>query len=202
VLLIVRHGESQPARADAPFPLVDGHGDPALAPDGVKQAALVCSRLASFSVDAVYVTPLRRTAQTAAPLLAASGLTASVAPDLVEVDLGEWEGGLIRQRTAEGHPLALRMREEERWDVVPGAESMEHLQERVRRGVLAIAAAHPGERVAVFTHGGVIGQIFAEAARSRSFAFVGADNGSLSELVVAGDRWVVRRFNDTAHLYG
>jgi hypothetical protein len=26
------------------------------------------------------------------------------------------------------------------------------------------------------------------------------DNASISELVVAGDTWTVRRFNDTAHL--
>ena len=30
--------------------------------------------------------------------------------------------------------------------------------------------------------------------------FIGADNGSISHLVVTGDRWVIRRFNDTTHL--
>ena len=32
-----------------------------------------------------------------------------------------------------------------------------------------------------------------------SHQFVGADNGSITHLVVSADRWVVRRFNDTAH---
>ncbi len=36
----------------------------------------------------------------------------------------------------------------------------------------------------------------------RGFAFVGADNGSITHLVVTADRWIVRRFNDTAHLGG
>ena len=35
---------------------------------------------------------------------------------------------------------------------------------------------------------------------SRPFAFIGADNGSISEIVVHGDRLMVRRFNDAAHL--
>ena len=76
VIVLVRHGASGPARADRPFPLVNGHGDPELAPEGVAQAKLVCDRLAdSEPLDAIYVTPLRRTSQTAAQLAAHTGLT-------------------------------------------------------------------------------------------------------------------------------
>ena len=32
------------------------------------------------------------------------------------------------------------------------------------------------------------------------FAFVTADNGSISRIVVSGNRWIIRGFNDTAHL--
>jgi probable phosphoglycerate mutase len=200
VLLLVRHGESAPARIGDPFPLVDGQGDPELAPDGRLQAQRVGDRLAGEPIDAIYVTTLRRTAETAAPLAAALGLTPTVAPDLREVHLGEWEGGLFRKRVAEGHPLAVRMRAEERWDVIPGGESTEALSARVRGAVERIVADHPDQRVAVFTHGGVIGQILAEATGSRPFAFVGADNGSLSEVVVFDGHWVVRRYNDVNHL--
>lgn len=202
VIVLVRHGASAPARADQPFPLVNGHGDPELAPEGVAQAKLVCDRLAdSEPLDAIYVTPLRRTSQTAAQLAAHTGLTPVVVDDLVEVHLGEWEGGLYRQRVAEGHPLALQMRAEQRWDVVPGAESTEHLRTRVRRGISQIAADHPGQRVAVFTHGGVIGQILAEATASRPFAFIRADNCSISMLAVTEAGWIVLGYNDTSHLY-
>ena len=93
---------------------MDGHGDPELAPDGRRQAELVGDRLASHPIDAIYVTTLRRTAQTAAPLAAELGLTPAVEADLREVHLGEWEGELFRQRVAEGHPIAVRMSEEER----------------------------------------------------------------------------------------
>lgn len=202
VLLLVRHGESAPARLDRPFPLVNGHGDPELAPQGVEQAALVADRLTNAGISAIYVTPLRRTAQTAAPLAERLGLTPMVCDDLVEVQLGEWEQGLYRKNVAERHPLAVRMFETERWDVIPGAESTEHLSERVKRGVEQIVSKHPDQRVAVFTHGGVIGQILADATKSRPFAFTGSDNGSVSELVVVGQRWLVRGYNDTSHLDG
>ena len=54
--------------------------------------------------------------------------------------------------------------------------------------------------MAAFTHGGVIGQALALASGSRPFAFIGADNASISRLVISGDQWTVRAFNDTAHL--
>ena len=200
-ILLVRHGESEPLVPGRPFPLVDGHGDPALAPEGHEQAKRVAARLATQRIAAIYVTTLRRTAQTAAPLAAELGLTPTVEPDLREVHLGEWEGELFRQRVAEGHPIAVRMSEEERWDVIPGGEPKDDFIARLRAGLGRIAAAHPDERVAVFTHGGVIGQLLALAVGTdRSFAFVGADNGSISHLVLHGDRWILRRFNDTAHL--
>jgi 2,3-bisphosphoglycerate-dependent phosphoglycerate mutase len=200
-LLLIRHGESQPAHPEHPFPLTDGRADPELAPEGVRQAGLVAQRLAAGPpIDAIYVTSLRRTAQTAAPLAGRLGLVPVVERQLREVGLGEWEGGLYRKMVAENHPVARRMRAEERWDVIPGAEPSARFSARVRGAVGRLAAAHPGQRLAVFTHGGVIGQALALASGSRPFAFIGADNGSISEIVVAGTMWVVRRFNDTTHL--
>lgn len=200
VLLLVRHGASEPAHPDRPFPLVDGHGDPALDPVGEEQARLVAKRLANERVDAIYVTSLRRTHQTAAPLAAALGLTPVEERDLREVHLGEWEGGLIRHKLAAGDPIALRMRAEERWDVIPGAEPYDVLTARTTAAVGRIVAAHPGQRVVAVVHGGIIGHLLHLAAGSRPFAFNGADNTSISELVIDGDTQVIRRFNDTTHL--
>ena len=199
-LLLVRHGESAPARDDQPFALVDGHGDPELAPAGREQAYRVAERLEHEPLAAIYVTTLQRTVQTAAPLAARLGMVPRVEPDLREVYLGEWEGGSFRRHVAEGHPAALRMLAEQRWDVIPGAESGDSFAARVRGAVARIAAAHPDQVVAVVSHGGVIGQILALAAGTTGFAFVGSDNAAISHLVVTDDRWIIRRFNDTAHL--
>lgn len=47
----------------------------------------------------------------------------------------------------------------------------------------------------------MIAQALALATGSAPFAFLlSSGNGSLSQAVRAGERWVVRRFNDTAHL--
>lgn len=199
-LLLVRHGESAPARDGEPFPLVDGHGDPELDPVGVGQAGGVADRLQHEAIAAIYVSTLRRTAQTAAPLAARLGIEPRVEPDLREVYLGEWEGGTFRKHVAEGHPAAEQMFAEQRWDVIPGAEPGNAFAVRVRGAITRIAAAHRDETVVVVSHGGVIGQIIADATGSRGFAFTGSDNGAISHLVVTDDRWIVRRYNDTAHL--
>lgn len=199
-LLLVRHGESEAAVEGRPFPLVDGHGDPALSDDGVEQAERVGERLAGAGIDAIYVTSLRRTAQTAQPLAQRLGLTPIVEADLREVHLGEWEGGLFRKKVRDNDPIAIEMYTQQRWDVIPGAERGEAFSARVRAGIERIAAAHADQRVAVFAHGGTIGEVLAQATASAPFAFSGADNGSVSQLVVTPERWIVRRFNDTAHL--
>lgn len=199
-ILLVRHGESQAAIEGRDFELVDGHGDPALSSEGREQAALVCARLASERIDAIYVTSLRRTAETAAPLARRLSLVPQVEADLREVFLGDWEGGLFRQKIIERDPIAVQMTEEQRWEVIPGAESSETLARRVRNAIERIAAAHPDQRVAAFAHGGTIGEVLAQAAHSDPFAFTGADNASISHLVVTPERWAIRRFNDTAHL--
>jgi probable phosphoglycerate mutase len=199
-LLLVRHGESEPADPTRPFSLVDGRGDPALSPLGREQAVLVGVRLATLRVDAIYVTSLRRTAETAAPLAKSIGLVPHVEPALSEVRLGEWEGGLYRQRVAQGDPLVTQMREQERWDVIPGAESNAAIAARVGPAIERIAASHKGERVVCFAHGGTIGAVLAIATGSRPFAFIGSDNAAISSIVVVDSHWLLRGFNDRSHL--
>ena len=199
-IFIVRHGESQPFRVGEPQPLVDGHGDPPLDPRGHEQAALVAARLAQQPLDAIYVSTLQRTAQTAAPLAEATGLTPFVEPDIREIYLGEWEGGVYRVRREENHPDWQRVMTERTWDVIPGAEQEVDFAKRLGCAINRISAEHPNQRVALFTHGGVIGMISSLATGGRMHLLSESDNGSLTHLVVTGEQWQLRRFNDTSHL--
>src|SRR3712207_3502052 len=121
-IVLVRHGASAEAVPDKPFELLDGHADPPLAAEGHEQARAVAERLAGEEVAGLFVTPLRRTQETAAPLAERLGLEPVVVDDLREVMLGDWEGGKLRIHAAQGDPLFFRMLEEERWDVIPNAE--------------------------------------------------------------------------------
>lgn len=202
-IILVRHGESAPFVEGTPFPLTDGHGDPPLAPEGHESAELMAQRLVATEerIAAIYVTTLLRTHQTAAPLAARLGLRPIEIPELREVFLGDWEGGEFRRRAADLDPVVLQVHAEQRWDPVPGAETTEEFGARVRQGIERIVDAHAGETVVAVVHGGVIGQVIALATGASGFAFAGSENASISHLVVSADRWIVRCFNDTSHLW-
>ena len=201
-LLLVRHGASADSLEGETFELVEGQGDPPLSEAGRHQAEQVGLRLAQEPFDALYVSTLQRTVQTAAPLAARTGMTPVVDADLREVFLGEWEGGVLRVKAADEDPLFQKVMAEQRWDVIAGAESRQAFGGRLRRAVERITASHPGGRIVVFSHGAAIGEILAQATGSDPFAFVGPDNASISKLVVTPDRWIIRGYNDTTHLGG
>ena len=199
-IILVRHGESRAATKENPFPLVDGHGDPELHPNGEAQAVAVGERLKHEVIDAIYVTSLQRTVQTAAPLAGHLGMQTRLEADLREVCLGEWEGGILRMKAAAGDQIFVQMQAEERWDVIPGAESWETLNQRITGGLSRIHQQHPDQKVVAVLHGGVIGHILAHATGSSPFAFNGADNGSISRIVMHADGIKVRSFNDNLHV--
>jgi probable phosphoglycerate mutase len=203
-VLLVRHGASQDAVGGESFEMLEGHGNPPLSDLGRRQAELVGARLVQSPPDALFITILQRTAQTAAPLIAATGLEATVIGELAEVRLGEWEGGEMRVRAAQGDPLVARVFAEQRWDIVPGAEPAEAFADRCRAGIeRVVSLTGPGKVAVAVVHGGVIGELARQATDAPRLAFVHAENTSISRLVVFADgRWLLRSFNDTAHLYG
>ena len=203
-ILLVRHGASMAFEPDGdPFPVnADGQGDPPLAAEGQAQAKLVGERLRHEAVDAIYVTNLCRTAETAAPLAEALGITPIVEPDLREVFLGEWDAGIFRQKIHDlDDPIIQEFVRTRNWGVVPGAESNEDLRDRCVPALERIIAAHPGANVVVVVHGGVIASLLSHASGVDGFGqFGGAANGSLHHLVALEGTIAIRSFNDTAHL--
>lgn len=198
-VVLIRHGQSIPFVEGQPFPLVDGHGDPPLSPRGLWQAKQVGKRLAHEPIGAIYTSTLTRTQQTAAPLAERLDIEPGVEHDLREVFLGEFEGGLFRQRAAEGHPAVLEMRQTGDWGAIPGAESNEDLRARVVPVVERLATAHANELIAVVCHGGVIASLLGHAMSTHPGRYRGARNASLTHIVVDDSAWVLRSFNDAAH---
>ena len=200
-IYLVRHGESRAAIEGKLFPLLNGQGDPELSSEGRAQAIAVAEKLVRLPINAVYVSNLRRTLETANPLCERLGVDPIEEPDLREVHLGDWEGGLFRAKVQENDPLYQRMQTEERWDVIPNAESSKSLKKRIGAALTRIIKDNPGKLLVAVVHGGVIGHILSEAAQSRPFAFSGSDNGSISRIVSVEGKLTLRSFNQTDHLH-
>jgi probable phosphoglycerate mutase len=161
-VVLVRHGASAAAVPGEPFEELEGQSDPPLAPEGEQQARAVAQRLARSgeTYAGLFVTPLKRTSQTAAPLVELTGLEPVVVPELREVGLGEWEGGELRIRAAERDPLFYEVIASERWDTIPGAEPAEEFAARVQAGLARVVeTVGPGATAVAVVHGGVIGEL-------------------------------------------
>lgn len=203
-VLLIRHGQSEAFSPKKPFPLVDGHGDPALSQLGQFQAQRLATRLASENIAAIYVSTLTRTHQTAAPLAAKLDIEPVVEPDLREVFLGEGEGGRFREMSANGHPSAVALATGKDWGMVPGAETNAQLTSRTVSAVEKIANNHPNQLVAAVCHGGVIAAVLGHTLGLGAMELLGARHTSINHLVVPTAQsierqWTLRTFNDGAH---
>jgi len=201
-VILVRHGESEPYQPGIPFPLAGGSGDPALAPEGEAQAERVADALADEPLDAITVTSLRRTHQTAAPLAARLGIEPIEVADLKEVFLGEWEGGLFRQKVREGTDPAVVefLASGGEWGSIPGAETSQQLEDRVLGALHRVASDHRDQLLVCVVHGGVIGALLSSATGSPPRVFGFAENGSFTRVTVTDDDIHLRSFNEVQHL--
>jgi 2,3-bisphosphoglycerate-dependent phosphoglycerate mutase len=198
-VLLVRHGACEPPPADG---LIEGRSNPTLNERGRAEAAAVRGRLSGAPLAAVFASPMRRAAETAAPTSAEHGLEAELLPDLREIYLGEWEGHGIHSRGANGDPDLARVFREQNWGLIPGAEPLEEFAARIRRGVEAVAdAAAAGQIAVAFTHSAVIAEFCRQITNSDPFAFLHNSNGSLTRLFRMPDgRWLLISFNETEHI--
>jgi probable phosphoglycerate mutase len=198
-VILVRHGSVDPPTPDG---LIDGRSDPPLNEAGCRQAAAVAQRLASERVAALFVTPLRRTSETAAAMRDDHAVEPVVLPQLTEIYLGEWEGHGVADRGARADPEFVRVMAEERWDLIPGCEPLDDFAARVREGLDLVArGAGDGSVAIAVTHAGVIAEICRQITGSTAMAFIHGANGSLTRVVLMPDgRWLLLSFGDIAHL--
>lgn len=200
-LTLVRHGQTQGLPDGGRFELKHGHGDPLLTELGHQQAAAVGERLHTEHIDKLFVTSLTRTHETAAPLAERLGVTPTEVHDLREVFLGDWEGGVFREKMHEfAHPSAIAFRETYEWGSVPGAETNAELTARCSEAIKQLHAEHADQHIVTVVHGGVVSALCAYATSSHMRGFAGSDNCAIHRLVITDDRWFLRSFNDTNHL--
>jgi probable phosphomutase (TIGR03848 family) len=146
LIVLVRHGVTPttgqvlPGRAPGLHLSEAGHG----------QAREVAQRLTGLPLAAIHTSPMERARETAAPTAELFGREPQVTQELVECDFGEWTGGQLAElsklpewQTVQKSPSEFRF---------PGGESFVEMQDRMTAVLRAIAARHPGEIVACFSH--------------------------------------------------
>ena len=187
----MRHG--LPVRIDD----ADGPADPELSEEGHRQAERAAEWLTAEGVDAVYVSPLRRARETAAPLEQALGVEAVVDAELAEFDRDSHFYIPIEELKASGDPRYEQMMRGE----FDGEVDPHTFREVVRVAVERIVEANPGKRVAIICHGGVINAWASAVAGIEYPLFFEPAYTSINRFLASsrGHRTIVS-LNETGHL--
>ena len=162
-LLLVRHGHVRDNDYSSGARLC-GWCDPPLSELGQRQGQFLQERFSGETLLAgLYTSPLCRAAQTAQLISEIIGLTPQVVEDLREINCGTLDGLPLEEVKLRYPNLWLQhlaqTDDEFCW---PGGETYRSFRARVTETIDDIAAAHPGERVILVTHSGVITQIMGE----------------------------------------
>ena len=192
-IVVVRHG--LPLRVE----LETGIADPELAAEGHEQAEKMAAYLGVEDVEAVYVSPLRRALETARPLCKVLGLEAVVSEGVAEFDRNSREYVPVEELRATNDPRWEKLLRGE-WDGVDEDPSI--FKARVVETVEDMIARHPGGRVVVVCHGGVINQYLAHVLGIEThIGFFYPKYTSIHRVMAArsGERSIVS-INEASHL--
>jgi broad specificity phosphatase PhoE len=201
-LYLVRHGQSA-GNAEGRF---GGHSATPLSDLGREQARLTAQALARENIGAIYASDLFRTMQTAEPLAELLNIPVVATPAFRERHVGVLEG-LTFDESKEAHPqdyYALVNRNIHH--VITNGESYRHLLRRATGELRNILRTHEGEKIAVFSHTGVIcfltlNLIGAINRHTKHTPWLVTSNCGVNRFEIRGRNNVrVMAMNDTRHL--
>lgn len=197
--VFIRHGETAWNLENR----MQGNLDSPLTDKGVRQAEALAERLSKDNLDALYSSDLGRAWQTAVPIAAKTGLVPVAASGWRERNLGIFEGIEIAT-LPERYPgeWAKFMT----WDPafrIPNGESSNDLRDRIEAAANDFGRRHPGKKIGIVTHGGVLDMVMRLAlgiplGQKRSYSLF---NASLNSFSWRNGVWRLNTWGDIRHLH-
>lgn len=198
-IYLIRHAEAEGNL----YRRIHGWYDSLVTENGRRQISALTERFRDIPVDAVYSSDLFRTMNTARAVYVPKGLELRTDPGLRELKLGDWED------LPWGAARHFQRSELERFNATdptwqaPNGESFHQLGERMERTVRAVAARHPGQTVALFSHGMAIRQFLARVKNippEQWHCVPHGDNTAVTRLSFDGERFTLELELDNSHL--
>jgi probable phosphoglycerate mutase len=198
----IRHGETDWNRTRR----IQGWKDIPLNDAGTVQAQRLAERLERDAqnqpFDALYSSDLRRAHHTALPAAERLVMRVRTEPGIRERSYGVLEGldTITSEQLAPEARAAWKSRDPDR--TIEGGESLGQFRTRILSTVEDLAARHQGERVLVFTHGGVLDILW---RRAKGLALdvprdVPLLNVAINRILVDGADWRVDSWADVSHM--
>ena len=197
-VLLVRHGKTATTGTILPGRASGLH----LSDEGEAQAERVALRLGEIAKrpSALYVSPLERTRETAAPIARVLKLRAVADKGLIECDFGDWTGmklATLRRRpewrSVQNSPSTFRF---------PSGESFTEMQLRMWSTVERLAAKHRNRTIVLVSHADPIKAVvtYAQGVPLDLFQRTAISTCSVSALLLTDGAPVVLGVNSTASL--
>jgi probable phosphoglycerate mutase len=205
-LILVRHGRTSANKEEK----IGSMKDYPLDEIGVEQARRVANRLKDFKISAIYASPILRTRQTAQAIADTLQLGINIRPELQEFFFGSVADHTMEEIKAQDERTYnqliawMNMGQEQSMarPIIPGAESMQVFEARIRRFTAEILQEHPGQTVCAVTHMGLIkgflGLYFGGGLEKRMN--YNALNTSITVIDFYKQVPVLSGFNDISHL--
>ena len=200
-LYLIRHAEAEGNL----YRRIHGQYDSLVTDNGYRQIKALEQRFRDIPIDAVYSSDLFRTRTTARSVYVPKGLPLYTRPDLRELAMGDWEDRSWAGVDRHDHDRMKLFASSSPDFRAPNGESYGDVRRRGRAALLEIAARHPGQTVAVFSHGTIMRHVLAELqgiglgaeamARTKH-----SDNTAVTRLEVDGSAVRVVFSDDNSHL--
>jgi broad specificity phosphatase PhoE len=153
--------------------------------------------LVGAGIDVVVTSPLERCVATGNAIASPLGMVPKVMKDLTEIDFGAWTGRALGELIAD--PGWTRFNTCRSEAAVPGGESMHEVERRAVDAAERLCYAHPGETLAIVTHGDVIKAIVAHTLGTGldHLDRFDVDPASVTTIVHEGRGWRVVGLNES-----
>jgi broad specificity phosphatase PhoE len=185
LLLLIRHGENDFVKTGKMAGRLSGVH---LNEKGQKQAEALAEALKDVPIKAIYSSPLERAMETSAPIASARKLEIIQEPDLMDADIGKWQGKSIKivrltkvWKIVQSAPSRFRF---------PEGESFPEIQTRISNVLENIIKKHnkPQDIIAVVFHADPIKLAVSHflGLPLDNFQRLSCDTGSLTA-IYAGD---------------
>lgn len=197
-VLAIRHGETA-WNVDT---RIQGQLDIPLNDTGRWQAHRLALAVAEEGISAVYSSDLLRAFETAQSVARGCGQPIDTDIGLRERGFGVFEGLTFREIEERWPEQSARWRKRDPEFGPEGGEVLRDFHARCLATVTRLAAAHPGETIALVAHGGVMDSLYRAAARvaldaPRSWQL---GNASINRLLYTPQGFTLVGWSDTYHL--
>jgi probable phosphoglycerate mutase len=197
-VIALRHGET----AWNVEQRIQGQLDVPLNDTGRWQAERLAQALADAGIDVIYSSDLQRAAATAAALATRTGLPVRHDSRLRERGFGRFEGRTFAEIDQRWPDEALRWRRRDPDFGPAGGETLTDFYQRSIDVFHRLAEQHPGQVVAIVSHGGLLDGLYRAATHQGLQAprtwQVG--NARINRVLFNGDGFTLVGWNDDQHL--